>query len=241
MKLTSPTPGVLSGAKGTDPTGEPLICNFKSNVTRGDDLDGKPSSCVGQTAEEMVRFAFRRLVKGNKNLKKKVNILVRPMSEMIYFGLFKNQPMVLCHGDLEGRNIMVEMDDEDSSRITGILDWDLATFAPKFMACRPVSWMWNSYHNTEHPEHVCDICNYTDCNAAKVPVDPEAQEIKAIFDHTVGKEFAYLACSEHYRLARKLVRNLLSGWKSTEAIDTVEELLKEWEPKAKELFDKLER
>lgn len=80
-----------------------------------------------------------------------------------------------------------------------------------------------------------------DSFAADVPADPKARELKAIFDQAVGKGFAWAAYSEHFRLARKLVRTLLSGWLESHHRHAADDLAKEWNPLAERLFGRMEK
>jgi hypothetical protein len=48
----------------------------------------------------------------------------------------------LHHGDFAPRNIMVEVVDNKNAVVTGVLDWDLANFAPAIVAFAPPSWLW---------------------------------------------------------------------------------------------------
>lgn len=56
------------------------------------------------------------------------------------------------HGNLQPRNIMAEIVDDASVHIIGILDWDLAVFAPKFMSTRPPFCLWNEDATSESEE-----------------------------------------------------------------------------------------
>lgn len=162
--------------------------------------------------------------------------LVQTVYSMNHFGFFKRQPMVLCHRDLEPRNIMIQVDDNGSVRITGIIDWDLAIFASRFVACRPPYWLWRFEPGGTHA--VWDWEDECDRFAAEVPEDVKAKELKTIFDQAVGQKFVSLAYPEHYRLARKLVRTVVSGWPANHCITAAEDLVKEWAPLACEISDK---
>lgn len=50
------------------------------------------------------------------------------------------------------RNIMMDIDIDNSLTIPGILDWDSAVIAPKFVGCVPVMWIWAwNYGEDEKP------------------------------------------------------------------------------------------
>lgn len=46
------------------------------------------------------------------------------------------------HIDPYPRNILINITDDSSVETTGILDWDDAFFAPKYVACRAPFWSW---------------------------------------------------------------------------------------------------
>ena len=52
--------------------------------------------------------------------------------EMDKLGYFDDNKNVLCHLDLEPRNVLLSVGPETS--ISGVLDWDSAAFAPVFMS-----------------------------------------------------------------------------------------------------------
>lgn len=138
------------------------------------------------------------------------------MDEMGFFGSGLN---CLCHLDLLGapRNIMVDIKSDGHLSITGILDWDSAVFAPKFVGCAPPMWLWAWDEEEENEKHANDT-----------PLDPRDQEIKKIFEETVEDSFLSYAYKPEYRLARELFRFAKSGITSTTEMEEVDELLKEW-------------
>ena len=48
----------------------------------------------------------------------------------LQFPSFLNLPFVFSHGDLDYQNILISMDDPESPRITGIVDWEWAGSFP---------------------------------------------------------------------------------------------------------------
>ena len=146
--------------------------------------------------------------------------LVTMAEEMDFLGFFGNNENCLCHLDLLGspRNIMVDIQPDGSLSVTGILDWDSAVFAPRFVGCAPPMWLWA--WNSEEDED--------EKHANDTPSTPEDREIKKIFEETVGDRFLMYAYKPEYRLARELFRFAQSGIRSSTEIEEVEELLKEW-------------
>ena len=146
--------------------------------------------------------------------------LVTMADEMEIFGFLGNNENCMCHLDLLGspRNIMVDIQSDGSLSITGILDWDSAVFAPRFVGCAPPMWLWA--WNSEEDED--------EKHANDTPTTPENREIKKIFEETVGDRFLMYAYKPEYRLARELFRFAKSGITSNTGFDEAEELLNEW-------------
>ena len=150
---------------------------------------------------------------------KRYDRLVTMADQMDDLGFLGNDMNCLCHLDLLGapRNIMANINSDDSLSITGILDWDSAVFAPRFVGCAPPMWLWAWDDEEEDETHANDT-----------PSTPEDQEIKRIFEETVGDDFQFYAYKPEYRLARKLFHFAQSGIRSSTEDEEAEELLKEW-------------
>ena len=78
-------------------------------------------------------------------------------------------------------------------------------------------WLWAWDEEGEDEKH-----------ANENPSAPENQEIKRIFEETVGDRFLSYAYKPEYRMARELFRFAQSGIRTSTDIEEVEELLKEW-------------
>ena len=137
------------------------------------------------------------------------------MDDLGFLGSDEN---CICHLDLLPRNIMADVKPDGSLSITGILDWDSAVFAPRFVGCAPPMWLWA--WNSEEDED--------EKHANDTPSTPEDQEVKRIFEETVGDPFSMYAYKPEYRLARSLFQFATFGMRSNEDFDEVEEVLKEW-------------
>ncbi|CAD6592663.1 MAG: hypothetical protein ASARMPREDX12_006342 [Alectoria sarmentosa] len=153
--------------------------------------------------------------------------MLKVVREMDDLGLFKPDTNCLCHLDLYPRNIMVEFHSEDSIRVTGILDWDEAVVAPKFVNCQPPGWLWG-YDKDTHTESSLLPWPYELEGANNTPLTLEQQELKVIFDSHAGPEYPRLAYDESSRLIRGLYRvatlGLTANWHNTAA----ERIVKEW-------------
>lgn len=145
--------------------------------------------------------------------------LVTMAAQIDGLGFLGNGENCVCHLDLLGssQNIMADIKPDGSLSITGILDWDSATFAPRFVGCAPPMWLWAWDEEGEDEKHANEISSA-----------PENQEIKRIFEETVGDRFLSYAYKPEYRMARELFRFAQSGVRTSTDIEEVEELLKEW-------------
>ena len=143
-------------------------------------------------------------------------IMARQMDDLDLLGDGRN---CLCHLDLNmaPRNIMAYVDSDESLTISGILDWDSAIFAPRFVGCVPPMWLWAWSDEEEDETHA----NYT-------PSTPEQQELKQLFEDAVGPTFLEFAYRPEYRLARRLFQFATDGIRTSEEITEVESLLAEW-------------
>lgn len=131
------------------------------------------------------------------------------------------------HGDLWPRNMLAEITAEDSARITAILDWDTASFVPAVIACLPPTWMWqwDEYCRVDKDR----LEEYDmDKIAADTPTDAASQEIKALFDKTVGTEIARHMYNFNGNLARRMYPWVVEGirgcaWHGEIALQMIDE------------------
>ena len=143
---------------------------------------------------------------------------LRTMAEqMDEFGCLDCDSYCLTHYDLDPRNIMVELQ-SGVPKITGIIDWDLAMFAPDWVSCKPPMWIWNWLDGGSEDES----------RANEEPPTAEQQELKDLFDELVGFDFRFNAYQPHYRLARQLFQFARYGLRNPEMKDNAEKALEEW-------------
>ena len=136
--------------------------------------------------------------------------MLKAAEEMNDSGLFKSDRHCLCHVDLHPRNIMAEIHPDGSIQVTGILDWDEAVVAPKFVNCEPPGWLWG--FDPDGPPRVdSPAWPYEIPGASDVPSTAEEQELKRIFVEHAGAEYCSLAYEEHFRLSRGLFRIAVFG------------------------------
>ena len=143
---------------------------------------------------------------------------VKVAKEMDSLNILGDGQNCLCHFDLAARNIMVDNSPNGSLTISGIVDWDSAAFAPKFVSCVPPSWLWanQKYYDAEESEE-----NNT-------PSTPEQEQLKELFDETVGFDWTWLAYEPEYRLARELFHFAQHGLPDSEAAKRADRFLERW-------------
>ncbi|KAL6712756.1 hypothetical protein ACLMJK_009694 [Lecanora helva] len=154
--------------------------------------------------------------------------LIRVTREMHTLNLFTPDANCLCHLDLHPRNIMVQIPSASSIHITGILDWDDAVIAPKFVNCQPPGWLWG-YDKDTHTENSLLPWPYELEGANALPATLEQRELKGIFDECAGDEYVRLAYGHESRLMRGLFRlatlGLTASWHDVAA----ERIVREWD------------
>ena len=153
--------------------------------------------------------------------------LLNVMREMDSLGLFKPDLNCLCHLDLYPRNIMVEIHSEGSIQITGILDWDEAVVAPKFVNCEPPGWLWG-YDKETHTENGLLPWPYELEGANNKPSTLQEQELKSIFEECAGTEYLRLAYDESSRLIRGLYRVTTLGLTASWHHAAAERIVRDW-------------
>ena len=192
-----------------------------------------------QNTLEMFQFQFGRwrtiaLVANGGETDNEVSLwdsMLRAVQEMEALKLFEKKLNCLCHVDLHPGNIMALVKPNGSVDITGILDWDEAVIAPKFMACMPLAWLWDDTVFAEHryDEDDLDPWPYELDGANATPPMSEKQELKKLFDENAGPEYRELAYDESYRLCRGLFRIAKDGLSDNQSWKAAERILEEWE------------
>lgn len=135
-------------------------------------------------------------------------------------GWFWDVYYCLWHLDLAPRNILIyEIPTVLDPRISGILDWDSAVFAPNFMSSEPPMWIWAWNDNGLGHERTAD----------HTPPTEEGRELKSHFKDVAGPEYLRYAYSPAYRLARRLFRFAIDGIGSNEHYREAETMLEEWQ------------
>jgi hypothetical protein len=134
-----------------------------------------------------------------------------------------------CHRDLFSRNILVELPDDETVVITGVVDWDpsFANFCPKFLALRAPFWMWH-----RHPDQADWTSNGSENDEMLAGVEPEKEEdkdMKKLFEELASEEWKRYAFTPEYMIARRLCYILmLRQWQSAD-IDEAENIIRAWQ------------
>jgi aminoglycoside phosphotransferase (APT) family kinase protein len=155
-----------------------------------------------------------------------IDSMLKVAQEMDDLGLFKTDMNCLCHVDLHTRNIMVEVQPDSTLKVTAILDWDEAIFAPKIVACKPPGWLWGYDVNGQTGELTWP---FEQKGANDLPSTPESQELKHIFEAYAGPEYPNLAYDDTSRLGRGLFRVAQLGLGDTAYYNAGERIIEEWE------------
>ncbi|MCJ1454381.1 hypothetical protein MMC28_004734 [Mycoblastus sanguinarius] len=149
--------------------------------------------------------------------------LTNVASQMSECGFFpRDEPNYLCHLDFAARNIMIEIHPDESLTISGILDWDSAVFAPKFVSCAPPWWIWQDENDGVDAQE-------DESRADETPADPGWQGVKQVFEDNIGEDFLHFAYRPQYQMARRLFRLALTGLHSNEHVEAAKSLLDDWE------------
>ncbi|KAI4869602.1 hypothetical protein F4820DRAFT_384488 [Hypoxylon rubiginosum] len=126
------------------------------------------------------------------------------VEDMVKLGIFESESDAIClhHTDLFPRNIMVDFSPDIT--ITGVLDWDVTLFAPRFAGRAPPRWLWQSTPQDESEYAKFDM-EPLDPNDNE-PDSPENAEIKIAFEAAVGEKWLSESTEKWYPFARRLLR-----------------------------------
>lgn len=250
LALESPVTGYIKTVEGrTRSTMQHVVVPFDLKSTDGDIFD-EPEPCndnatAGSPRESQTTFDFFKSqiarwravdADGNAPLIGRTldlwDNMLKIIEEMDELGLFKSLTHCLCHVDLYPRNIMAQIHPDNTIHLTGILDWDDAVLAPKFVACDPPSWLWGFDPDHRHPPRnnhdTLPGWPYEKPGASDLPATEEQREIKRIFEDRAGAEYVDLAYGEWARLCRGLFRVVVFGLTANESYEAAERIVGEW-------------
>jgi aminoglycoside phosphotransferase (APT) family kinase protein len=120
----------------------------------------------------------------------------------------------LCHQDLQLRNVMAVVEGNETVNISGVLDWDSAIFAPKFVSLRAPFFLWTPYDADEEDESL----------APMIPEDPEHKVLKKLYESLVDPAVLRIAYAPEYILARQMFQLLQWGFETDFHIKLAEKI-----------------
>ncbi|CAG5169891.1 uncharacterized protein ALTATR162_LOCUS7095 [Alternaria atra] len=137
----------------------------------------------------------------NATIWEKFKIIIQALYDMEF--ILDDEKFYFCHLDLYARNMLVEIEDDSTLRLTGLLDWDaeFAHFCPKFVAYRAPFWLWLSRDQNEYDEMI----------AADTPVDADLQHLKILWEDVASDEWKRYAYTPEYLIARRIFTRLRNG------------------------------
>ena len=239
LALESPRPGLVD-APSTEKVfaRSPKIVPFDLR-DNGDDLIGTsaPETLsdmqAPQTTGQFFKTAFRK--RQAHALSEPFELVIRLCTglyetacDMDNMGVFSKDQHCFCHVDLHSRNIMAEVQPDDSIKLTAVLDWDEAMFAPKFVNCQPPWWLWEEEGDNRVDERGWPTWPYELPAAEGFPATPEKQELKLLFEEHAGPEYQYLASDKYCRLGRGLFILAREGLVGNQHIVAAEKIIQEW-------------
>ena len=245
LALESPVSGFIqASAEDTETIDRFTIVPFNLKPDDGNPLQGlehQTTHVMGAPDERQTTLDFFKLQIGhwravdvarNAPLVHQIiglwDAMLEIAEQMDDLGLFPTTFHCLCHVDLHPRNVMAEIGSDGSVHVTGILDWDEAVIAPKFVCCEPPGWLWGF----DTDEIKCDdrvTWPYEMSGANDVPPTAEKQELKRIFEEHAGSEYRSLAYDEHFRLSRTLFRVAVFGLTSGENFSAADRIVSDWD------------
>ncbi|KAI4680283.1 uncharacterized protein J4E84_007931 [Alternaria hordeiaustralica] len=133
-----------------------------------------------------------------------------PDSDRFYF----------CHLDLYPRNMLVEIEDDSSLLLTGLLDWDaqFAHFCPKFVAYRAPFWLW-----------VWGGHEYDEMISADEPTNADHRRLKTLWEEEASDEWKRYAYEPEYMIARRMFALLRDGIRHDGDKEEARSIVDEWQ------------
>lgn len=238
LSLESPVPGLIEVTSPSNDLAHPTIIPFEMKEPGGELIEEflvsqKDAPQIRQTVGEFFKHQFGtwKAYALARPFERDITLysgLFEAVLEMDDLGLFNTSTHCLCHVDLHSRNIMAEIQPDNSIKITAILDWDEAVVAPKFVNCQPPWWLWEEEGDERVDENGIFPWPYELEASKDFPSTPENQELKRLFEEHAGPEWRFLAYDEASRLSRGLFVLAKEGMPASEHYKTAERILREW-------------
>ena len=246
--LESPIPGLIDA-----PSTETVVAHDLKIIPfdlrdNGEDLIGTSAPETSsdmrapQTTSEFFKTTFRKwqahaLSEPFENPIRISTSLYETVCDMDNMGVFSKDQHCFCHVDLHSRNIMAEIQPDDSIKLTAVLDWDEAMFAPKFVNCQPPWWLWEEEGDDRVDEKGWPTWPYELPAAEGFPATPENQELKRLFEEHAGPEYQHLATDTYCRLGRGLFILAREGLAGSQHYDAAEKIIQEWKEMKESLME----
>ena len=213
--ITAPYPGLIASTHGEGidkelcPSGIPTrMLDFPFDTLSLTTLaDPSPLTFMLALADHWVTYEAAHLPSedGNFTFWMKIKAIIHALSQHGILG----STFHLVHGDLAARNILGIVNADSTIKITGVVDWDFAHFAPLFCAYRAPLYRWGGGEDD-----------------AKEYCDPE--ELEA-FKDAASPEYQKYAFSEEADIARKIWTVLREGMSGEYHKVLASLLIREWE------------
>ena len=212
---------------------DPRVSEMGDNILTTETLEAEPR-CLNSRDISLLAFKRRLFYSTILDFEWEVDIEKKAMDIINHVardGLLDDRTICLWHTDLFPRNIMVDVETKPKDPvITGLLDWDDAALAPRFMACQPPYWLWDTKIDDDDTGTDDD-----DTSTDEEPLDTpqpqtaEAAEIKQAFDLSAGKVYCKLAYNPKLIVVRRLLRHCLQAQWSDSTLKKFEDVFDHWE------------
>jgi hypothetical protein len=221
--LTSKTAGILS-ARNTSYDLKQNLLRIEpipippTNINMNTPL-AKPQTTCALLLELCQRQRDHTRAEGLANLEYIWDGFVQMTEDLYARGLIPDKDVFhFYHADMQSRNLLFAIESPTTIRLTGILDWDYALFAPKFMSMCAPFFLWSEDDADENEEG----------DAVVELEDKEKGELKRIFEHVVGRDFHQESYRQEYVLARRMWYFLVNGLRNGGDVFLAEEVLELW-------------
>ena len=243
LSVESTVPGLIDAASADTVFADyPNIVPFELRDSSGDLIEDSTVSgdmATPQTTGEFFKTMFGKwhayTLDDDDRETELFKELLETVRDMDNMGAFPTDMHCLCHVDLHSRNVMAEVQPDDAIKITAVLDWDEAVFAPKFVNCQPPWWLWKEDGDERLDENGFETWPYELPSPKGFPATPENQELKRLFEEHAGAEYRYLATDTGSRLGRVLFILARDGLNSNEHFMAADKVVSEWKEVRKSL------
>ena len=245
LSVESPVPGLIDAVSADTVFADyPNIVPFELRDSGGDlinDCTVSGDMATPQTTGEFFKTVFGKwhayTLDDDDRETELFKGLLETVCDMDNMGVFSTDMHCLCHVDLHSRNVMAEVQPDDTIKITAVLDWDEAVFAPKFVNCQPPWWLWKEDGDERLglDENGFGTWPYEPPTPKGFPATPENQELKRLFEEHAGAEYRYLATDTCSRLGRVLFILAKDGLNSNEHFKAADRVVSEWKELRKTL------